>query len=243
VSDTGDKFGQSRPQRRAFEGPRALNRHAAAIPTFDARWLIGIIVFVPIVVTAGVYQLHHQPLGPQNRAAGPVVEVRLLQEPAREPAPVIAPQPEQEASLGRPETLVDAPNRPIPEEAAPVEPAPPVTPAQPSVDQKVRALTSRRAVPSGAASAYQRLLLSHIYRYLRYPAGVEPSQMHGVVQVVFAMQRDGTVMETWVRTSSGHLQLDEAATETIRRAEPLPRIPPGLPDKLTILLPVSFDAP
>jgi protein TonB len=243
VPDTGDKFREGQSQSPVLDGPRALNHHAGSIPTFDARWLISIVVFVPILVTAGVYQLHHQPLGSHNRASGPVVEVRLFQEPAPEPAPIIVPQPERQVSLGRPETMVVAPNHPIPEETAPVAPSPATAPAQPNAEQKARAPASRRPVPSGAALAYQRLLLSHIYHYLRYPADVEPSQMHGVVQVVFAMRRDGTVLDTWVRTSSGHVQLDDAATETIRRAEPLPPIPPNLPDTLTVLLPVSFDAP
>jgi len=46
-----------------------------------------------------------------------------------------------------------------------------------------------------------------------------------------------------VHSSSGYPVLDEAATETIRRAQPLPAIPPDLPEKLTILFPIEFDEP
>lgn len=232
------------PQDSAAEAGRALNRSAREIPTFDSRWLIGIAVIVPAALTAGVYWLHQVPAGSQSRSAGPVVEVRLVQEPRSEPMPVVSARPDHEASKGRPEPLVEAPMRPIPEETTKMVSAPAMVPSEPSLDRSsLPAPTRQRPTSSGSASAFQRLLLSHIARYLRYPKDAQPGQLHGIVQVRFAMRRDGTVTETWIRTSSGHPMLDEAAAETVRRAQPLPAIPPDLPDTLTVFLPVSFDAP
>ncbi len=57
------------------------------------------------------------------------------------------------------------------------------------------------------------------------------------------MRRDGTVTDIEVAASSGHVELDDAAINTIKRAEPLPRIPTNLPDSLNIAIPMAFDLP
>jgi protein TonB len=204
--------------------------------------MVGAVLSVPILVGAGVYWLHQQRPGSMSRSAGPTVEVRLLQEPSSAPAPLIVPRPQQQVSLGRPEPMVDTPERPIPEETAPSVPTPPST-AQPArkIERATPSSMARPAVPSGSAVAYQRLLMSHIARYKRYPAGLRPDQTNSIVQVMFAMRRDGSVTGMWVRASSGYWLLDQAATDTIRRAQPLPAIPADLPDTLTILMPVAFD--
>ena len=219
---------------------RVLSRHTVAIPSFDGRWLIGIVVSVPVLVGAGVYWLHQQPSGTASRTNGPMVEVRLFQEAPPAPEPVIALRPTQELSSLQTDPLMEAPERAIPKDTAPVMPAPGERPAASTPSQPPSSSALRTAVPSGTATAFQRVLVSHIARYRRYPPGAR-GQMSGIVQVMFAMRRDGTVTETWVRTSSGDWLLDQAATETVLRAQPLPTIPPDMPDTLTVLLPVAFD--
>lgn len=235
--------GQDGPLSTSVEAQavRVLSRHTVAIPSFDGRWLIGIVVSVPVLVGAGVYWLHQQPSGTASRANGPMVEVRLLQEAPPAPEPVIAMRPTQEITSLQTDSLMDAPERAIPKDTAPVTPAPSERPSASTPSQPPSSSAPRTAVPSGTATAFQRLLASHIARYRRFPSGARAGQMSGVVQVMFAMRRDGTVTETWVRTSSGDWLLDQAATETVLRAQPLPTIPPDMPDTLTVLLPVSFD--
>lgn len=220
-------------------------RELAPIATFDARWLVGVVVLVPIALTAGVYWLHHMPEGSQRFAsAAPVVEVRLVQELAPEPAPLITLRPDAPVEQSRAEPMVLSKTPTISEETSKQVVAPAAMPAQPGLDKGATPAAARqRSAPSGSATAFQRQLLSHIARFRRYPPDAQPGELRGVVQVRFAMRRDGTVTETWVRTSSGHVLLDQAATETVRRAQPLPSIPADLPDTLTILLPISFDAP
>lgn len=214
----------------------------APMPGFDTRWLWGIVIVVPIVLTTGVYWLHQLPSGPNARAGGTIVEVRLVQDLVHDPV-LVAARPDEATSKGRPEPMIEAPNRPIPEETTTIASAPATVTPGPSVERSTSVTTSRpQPVATGSASAFQRTLLSHIARFRRYPQSARSGE-HGVAQVVFAMRRDGTVSEIWVRTSSGHLTLDEAATETVRRAQPLPTIPRELPDRLTILLPISFDPP
>lgn len=214
------------------------SRHS--VPTFDVRWFLPIIALVPVALAAGVYWLHQQPGGTQPTGGGSIIEVRLVRPPAAEPRQS-QDRPDDITSDGRPEPLLPAPNRPIPEATTAAAPEPqPAAPA-PGDRAGTPTLVGRpRPVPSGTAASYQSVLLSHIARFRRMPTGVAPGTS-GVVQVLFSLRRDGKVLEVWVRSSSGQTALDQAAIETIRRAQPLPGIPADLPDTLTVVLPVAFD--
>jgi periplasmic protein TonB len=219
----------------------ALDRHARSIPYFDTRWLWGIVIISPIVFSTGIYFLQRMTLGSQEKSGFPVVEVRLVEQHA--PSPIPSSPQSNLVSEGRREPLIEAPNKPIPEEtktaaldpvptsAVPVQETPPATPG-----------SRPRGAATGAMSAFQRILLSHIARFRQYPVGAKTGQ-HGVTQLVFAMRRNGSVSEVWIRETSGSRLLDDAAADIIRRAQPLPAIPADLPDQLTIRLPISFDPP
>jgi protein TonB len=217
----------------------ALLRHEQSLTCFDARWLWCVVVITPLVLWAGVYWLHRLPAGSQVRSGSPTVEVRLIESAAPDPLPLV--RPSDSVSDGRREPLINAPNRPIPEETTTAAHAP--APASPGsdLDRASSAYTHKpRPAAGGSKTTFQRALQRHIGRFRRYPSSAQSGQ-RGIVHVVFSMRRDGTVSEIAVRRSSGHPALDEAATDTIRRAQPLPTIPPDLPDILTISLPVSFD--
>jgi periplasmic protein TonB len=114
---------------------------------------------------------------------------------------------------------------------------PAITSAPTSSSAPIRIPTSR------TAAIFQRALLSHIAQYRHYPDQARRDRVQGKVQLVFAMQRDGMVTDVWVKASSGHDALDLAAVDTIRKAQPLPKIPSELPDQLNISVPVAFDLP
>jgi protein TonB len=87
---------------------------------------------------------------------------------------------------------------------------------------------------------YQAQLLAHITRFRAYPDAARPLHLVGVTLVRFAMTRDGRVLKVWIERTSGQATLDAAAEDTIRRAQPLPPIPAGLPSVLMLALPVDF---
>lgn len=97
------------------------------------------------------------------------------------------------------------------------------------------------ADPTGAgAISFRDALLAHVIRHRRYPPEAQRQGVQGAVEVRFLLDRSGGVHEPWIVASSGRVILDEEALATIRRAAPMPRIPPGLPDPLEISLPIDF---
>jgi periplasmic protein TonB len=217
----------------------------AAAPAIDLRWLAAVALAVPLLLAAGVYWLHRMPLGTNLRINDSVVEVHLIGpqggvvqrqdtlQPATKP-----PQPPVEA-------LVEAPTRAIPEAvvASLVPPQPARATTARAADVPEQAPADTRLSVDRRALTFQRALLSHIARYRRYPEGARRDQARGTVQLVFSMLRDGTVTDVRIASSSGYSLLDIAAIETIRKAQPLPRIPAELPESLNILVPVAFELP
>jgi TonB family protein len=58
--------------------------------------------------------------------------------------------------------------------------------------------------------------------------------------LVFRIERSGQLVDASIVQSTGRAALDQIALETVRSAAPFPAIPCGLPDELTITLPVEF---
>ena len=94
----------------------------------------------------------------------------------------------------------------------------------------------------GAVSDYYRRVESHLARFHAYPASLAGPRPTGVVRVGLIVQRDGRVMDAWIETSSGVVPLDEAALQTLRRAEPLPGLPATLPGAIDLIVPLRYAA-
>lgn len=78
-------------------------------------------------------------------------------------------------------------------------------------------------------------------RHLVYPATAQRRGLEGQALVSVRIARDGSVLTLVVQRSSGEPLLDEAALATVRRAAPLPPLPPGLPEAaLDVNVPLSF---
>lgn len=141
--------------------------------------------------------------------------------------------------------LAEAPRPPISTAVDPAAREPRPVPPDP-----VGARAGGAAAPAFAAysssasySEYRHRLRDHIRPHQFYPAEGRAQRMQGVVQVGFVVERDGTVLEIWVETSSGFAALDAAAMDTVRRSQPLPYIPASLPDAMDVLLPIGFTPP
>ena len=206
------------------------------------RWIVGSVVLVPVLLAAGVYWLHQLPAGPLVDRGNAVMHVALVRtpEPAIESRPVSMPSHPPIADFDAAPAI---PQETPPSFEKPIAPPSPPKSAPPGSAQP-QALASpgaTRAPQPGAALRYQRLLLAHIERYQHYPRAARRDGVQGTVVIAFAMRRDGRLLTVGVKSSSGQAVLDEEAVETVRRAQPLPSIPPDLPEQLAITLPVAFD--
>jgi protein TonB len=203
------------------------------------------LIIVPAVATllfaSGVYwlqlQLHG---GTTSREANGIVQVRLLPRPDPVPIPVApAAQTAMVGSLGPTDHLVDAPAETSEREMIeqPIQP----TSAGPIATPNLSASPVANMPESPAIVEFRETLLRHIARYQKYPTGAERLRLRGTVRTVFSVGRNGQLLGVWVKTSSGEIILDQAAIETIRRAQPLPAIPAALPDPLKIEVALGFD--
>lgn len=200
--------------------------------------LLGIPALAAVLFVGGVYWIRMQlPAGSAGQQSAAVVQVQLLPRPNAVPIAVApASQPETANFASRADTSLKDPD-PTPSDD-PV-PAPRARTVSPGDTPPTPAAVSGPA--SSAAAKFQQTLLRHVSRYQRYPNAASAMHLEGkVVDTQFAMARDGTLLGVWVRTSSGQLLLDKEAIETIRRAQPLPPIPPELPDRLNIHLELEF---
>ncbi len=197
--------------------------------------IAGVVSVAFHVVLLGVLALHvaARPMSVGVTEEPQMFEVRLVRSPARDFAAV--------SDAGKQmETVADAAagggGAARPEsggEASPPE----------SADRAEAAPAEASYMSGGDYLDYQRRLLAHIRPYQFYPDAGRRGRLEGVVRVGFVLQRDGRVREVWVESSSGYAVLDEAAMDTVRRAQPLPLIPAILPDSMDVMLPIAFSAP
>lgn len=161
-------------------------------------------------VPEGPRKTEQQARRPKEKRPDPLPIVRLKQAAATP----VTEQPEKQA-----EATV-----PVPETTAPKAlPAPPAT--RPS---------------NNAERTWEALLLAHLEKYRRYPPAARSRRQQGVALVRFRMSRAGRVLSAALVRTSGSPLLDQAAVDTLTRAQPLPRIPDDRPDELDLTVPVEF---
>ncbi|MGT2504597.1 TonB family protein [Bradyrhizobium guangxiense] len=132
----------------------------------------------------------------------------------------------------------------IPEQSvAPVEQE--IAPPQPSLRPRPAAIPEQKPAGGGQRSAISAGAVSAIPATAVCPYRALPASSGGErygARACSPCAAHGTLVRLDVKSSSGRPLLDQEAIETIRRAQPLPRIPADMPDLITVLLPVAFDA-
>ncbi|MGH6612758.1 energy transducer TonB family protein [Sphingomonas sp.] len=96
-------------------------------------------------------------------------------------------------------------------------------------------------LPNAELLAYRARLEAHLARFRTYPAGARSAGQEGVVHLRFLMDHDGRVIDAWVEASSGIGDIDREALASVMRAQPLPALPSGWPDRMDISLPIQFE--
>jgi protein TonB len=205
------------------------------------------LLLVPTIATllffGGVYWVRLQlPAGPVGQDQASIVQVHLLPRPDPTAIPVATTSQPLPASLAsRTDAPVDDPDPTAVDDSVVAPSAHPLTPAEASAPSIRPAPAPMDAPASSTTVKFQQALLRHVARYQRYPNAARLGRLRGSVETLFSMSRNGSILGVWVKTSSGQAVLDREAVDTIRRAQPLPSIPPDLPDRLNIQVSLVFD--
>ena len=179
-----------------------------------------------------------------------VVELQPLAAPP-EPVRDVALGPEQvEKQEAKPEPVAEPIPAPLVQLAAPtistrdtqepVEIADP-GPAVPetTVPKSVAAPTTNQ-LSNDARPNWEGLILAHLERFRRYPARARAARQQGTITIRFRMNKAGMVLSSAIVKKSGYYDLDQAALDTLKRAQPLPAIPAGMGDEVELTIPVEF---
>ena len=202
---------------------------------------------VPVLVTlflvGGVYWIRLQmPTGSTSQQPTSIVQVRLLRRP--DAVPTIAASVSDSTTqtiASRADSSLNEPDPTPSDDPATVPRARTFAPAEAPPSNVLSSPSAVSEPATSAAVKFQQALLRHVAQYQRYPNAALGLHLEGKVDTQFAMSRDGRLLGVWVKTSSGQILLDKEAIETIRRAQPLPPIPPDLPDRLNIHVQLVFD--
>ncbi len=116
--------------------------------------------------------------------------------------------------------------------AAPVAPAPQAVAPRPG---------RNAASASDLPPSWRARLAAHLERHRRYPQAARASGRQGVAHLRFTIDRAGNVLDHQIVRTSGSADLDDAAIAMVRRASPVPSLPAGAPDRLSLTVPVRFE--
>ena len=186
---------------------------------------------------------------PEPAAAEPVPEPP----PAEPVPPEVMPPPEPEPPRPTPPSLElppppaspppppPRPPRPRPPTVHAIAPPPRVAPPAPVAAAPVPAPAISREAVAASTTSWQGRLQAHLARFKRYPAEARMSQQEGTTLLRFTMTRDGRVLSFGLAASSGHAALDREALSLIERAQPLPSLPPEVPQgTIQLVVPLRF---
>jgi protein TonB len=169
-------------------------------------------------VQSAAPQIHEQedlPVGPEMQQAEAAPPEPPKQEEQKIEQPV-APPPAEHADAVLPKNEP----KPVEEPKQAAQPPAPQTTAPPK-NQRIGQFTQ------AASNAYDALIVGHLDKYKRYPAGAHAV---GKTTLRFTLDRDGKVVDVKIEKSSGSAVLDQEAIAIVHRADPFPKFPAAKPE-------------
>jgi protein TonB len=80
----------------------------------------------------------------------------------------------------------------------------------------------------GASTDYNALLIAWLERHKEYPRRAKLRRQEGTALLVFAIDREGRLLDYRIVNGTGHELLDKEVAQMIERASPLPAVPPEI---------------
>ncbi len=148
------------------------------------------------------------------------------------PKPKAKPKPKPKVIKPRPISEPRVAPKPEPAAAVP-EYEPPTQPAAlPPPPKRASNVVGLPGIPSKAPSTsdadkanYYRLVINKLERRKRYPSSARRRDEQGTVQLVFTLNKDGSLQSYRIGKSSGSRALDREVGRLIKRVTPFPPVP------------------
>ena len=171
--------------------------------------------------------------------------VRPTPKPVAKPKPTANPElraTANPASKSQPESRPSIETKPA--SSGTVASARPVAPSRAATNGSAVNAGARRAASqhlAGVRADYLSRLQGWLERHKRYPRRARRRRQEGTALLRVVMSRDGTVISQRLERSSGHAALDREVKAMLKRAQPLPKMPPEMSgDRLELVVPVQF---
>jgi len=196
----------------------------------------------PVALGSEAIELNFEVVAEAATAAQPAVRAHATPTlpgpaPAREPPPKLAPAPTPQP-VGR-EPVAQTAREPAPA-SAPASAAPVAAEPAP-VAAASTAKTRFTGKPARNVRSYFGQISAWIDANKDYPAECKKHKQQGAVVVKFTIGRDGQLLASTIKQSSGHALLDQAALATLARAAPFPPIPDFVGrETLSIAVPIDY---
>ncbi|MBU0580954.1 MAG: energy transducer TonB [Candidatus Margulisbacteria bacterium] len=91
------------------------------------------------------------------------------------------------------------------------------------------------------AKDYLGKILQKIEENKTYPLGAQEKKREGIVKLGFVLLKNGSIKKLQILKSAGYTELDQAASEAIKRAQPFPAFSKDIiENSLTIVIEMEF---
>jgi protein TonB len=211
----------------------------------------GTVAVFSLLATVAVLALNHfdSPARVQTRLIVATLPISSPERPQpkrpekadRVGKPLLAPAPKQPEQVRRPLlslSPVATPALVTPQVAA--DPKPPVVQAAPPPSPPAPAPSPPQPRASQGPDKWEGRVVARLERFRHYPGDSQRARQQGTAYLRFRVGRDGHVLSSSLERSSGVPALDEAALETLRKADPFPKIPADRPDQIELVVPIEF---